>query len=149
MVKLAEYLHEKDVLLGVEALNKNDLFGIIGRHIEELYQLPQSLVATSLSRREQAGSTAIGDGVAVPHARLDELDNIHVVFLRLQMGISFSAPDRKPVSDFVVLLVPNPSTSLHLDLLAEVARLFSDLNFRKLLSHCRDASQVKALFDAA
>jgi PTS system nitrogen regulatory IIA component len=148
MVKLADYLYEKDILLGVEVLNKNELFGIIGRHIEELYHLPQGLVATSLSRREQAGSTAIGDGVAVPHARLDELDDIHVVFLRLKMGINFSAPDKKPVADFVVLLVPNPSTSLHLELLAEVARVFSNLNFRELLGKCRTASQVKELFDA-
>lgn len=147
MVKLAEHLSVNDILLGVDVPNKTGLFELVGQHMEQTHKLPRNCVTTSLLRREQAGSTGIGEGVAVPHARLSELDSIHALYLRPKGLMAFNAPDRKPVSDIVVLLVPAPAAPLHLDLLAEIARLFSDDKFREELDRCENEQEIKNLFD--
>ncbi|PPA04794.1 PTS nitrogen regulatory IIA subunit [Pseudomonas sp. MWU12-2312b] len=147
MSKFDELLNTQDILLGVEATNKPGLFELVGQHMEQTYQLPRSCVTTSLLRREQAGSTGIGEGVAVPHARLSELDSIHVLYLRPKEFIAFNTPDRKPVSDIIVLLVPAPASPLHLDLLAEIAHMFSDNKFREELDRCKNEQEIKNLFD--
>ncbi|MBK5517846.1 MULTISPECIES: PTS sugar transporter subunit IIA [unclassified Pseudomonas] len=147
MVKLAEHLSVNDILLGVDVPNKSGLFELVGQHMEQTHKLPRHCVTTSLLRREQAGSTGLGDGVAVPHARLSELDTIHALYLRPRGPMAFNASDRKPVSDIVVLLVPAPAAPLHLDLLAEIARLFSDHNFREELDQCENEQEIMSLLD--
>ncbi|MDF2395965.1 MULTISPECIES: PTS sugar transporter subunit IIA [Pseudomonas] len=147
MSKLARYLQVEDILLAVNVSNKQRLFEQVGRHLQETRQLPGDAVTASLWRRELAASTAIGDGVALPHARLAELDGIHALYLRPQSAIAFAAPDQQPVSDILVLLVPAPADQQHLDLLADTARLFSNPRFRQALLRCKDGVQVKQLFD--
>ncbi len=147
MGKLAMHLQEEDILLALNPSNKQSLFQQIGQHMQRTWHLPADWVTTSLARREQAASTAIGEGVALPHARLEALDTIHVLYLRPQAPMAFAAPDQQPVSDIVALLVPAPADQLHLDLLGETARLFADQRFRQALHDCRDAHQVKQLFD--
>ncbi|NBF04544.1 PTS transporter subunit EIIA [Pseudomonas sp. Fl5BN2] len=147
MSKLARYLQVEDILLTVNVSSKQRLFEQVGQHLQETRQLPGDWVSASLWRREQAASTAIGEGVALPHARLAELDRIHALYLRPQTAMAFGAPDQQPVSDILVLLVPAPADQQHLELLADAARLFSNPRFRQALLRCNDALQVKQLFD--
>lgn len=144
---LSQHLREEDILLDVEAVDRPDLFGLVGRHMFQRYGLRATSVAAALDRREQAESTALGQGVAIPHARLAEVDAIHVAYVRLKRPMPFRAPDRAPVSDLLVLLVPSPAAPDHLDLLAEAAQLFSDEPFRLALRQSTDAKTVKILFD--
>ncbi|MEN5254673.1 PTS sugar transporter subunit IIA [Pseudomonas protegens] len=147
MSKVARYLQVEDILLAVNVTNKQRLFEQVGQHLQETRQLPADWVAASLWRRELAASTAIGEGVAVPHARLAELDRIHALYLRPQTAMAFAAPDQQPVSDILVLLVPAPADQQHLDLLADTARLFTNPRFRQALLRCTTPMQVKQLFD--
>ncbi|MGC5702668.1 PTS sugar transporter subunit IIA [Pseudomonas sp. NFXW11] len=147
MSRVARYLQVEDILLAVNVSSKQRLFEQVGQHLQETRQLPADWVSASLWRREQAASTAIGDGVAVPHARLAELDHIHALYLRPQSPMAFAAPDQQPVSDILVLLVPTPADQQHLDLLADSARLFGNPRFRQALHLCREPQQVKLLFD--
>ncbi len=147
MSKVARYLQVEDILLAVNVSSKQRLFEQVGQHLQETRQLSADGVTASLWRREQAASTAIGEGVAVPHARLAELDSIHALYLRPQAAMAFAAPDQQPVSDILVLLVPAPADQQHLDLLADTARLFGNPRFRQALLRCNQATQVKQLFD--
>jgi PTS system nitrogen regulatory IIA component len=108
--------------------------------------LAQDWVVMSLSRREQAGSTALGQGVAVPHARIKGLGRIWAMYARLKSPIPFGAADGEPVGDVLVLLVPAPATDEHLSLLAEAAGLFSDRDFREQLRASGDRREVVQLF---
>jgi PTS system nitrogen regulatory IIA component len=91
-------------------------------------------VVLNLSRREQAGSTGLGEGVAIPHARVKGLDRIYAFYARLKSPIPFDSPDGRPVSDVLVLLVPGPATEEHLTILADAMRMLSDRRFRKRLN---------------
>src|SRR5439155_16532830 len=90
-------------------------------------------VATDLAARERLGSTALGHGVALPHDRIVGLARSVAAFVRTRQPIPFAASDGRPVSHFLVLLVPAQAADDHLKLIAEAARLFGDPSFRAQL----------------
>lgn len=145
---ITNYLHLEDILLDVDIASKPELLDAIGRHMELTHALPRESVSLALSRREQLGSTGLGQGVAIPHARVKNLDRILVAYLRPQMPIPFDAPDGEPVTHILVLLVPKEATEEHLSILAEASQMLASRRFRKHLRQCADASAVKRLFDA-
>jgi PTS system nitrogen regulatory IIA component len=147
MKTVAQLLMPKDILLDVGVADKTDLLGKIGRHMEWVHGLPQAVVVLNLTHREQIGSTALGHGIAIPHARMKELDRIQLAYLRLAPPIAFDAPDGQPVSDVLVILVPKMATEDHLRVLAETSEMFSNARFREQLHRCKHAMEVKQLFE--
>lgn len=143
---VSTYLEVDDILLGIQAKSKQQLFEAIGKHMQHTHGVPADSVASSLQRREAAGSTALGFGVAIPHARVKELDRIRMLYARLMPALAFDTPDSEAVFDVVVLLVPAPATQEHLDLLARVAALFSDKAFRKALHACQEPVHIHDVF---
>jgi len=100
-------------------------------------------VCESLIAREKLGSTGIGCGVAIPHGRLKNTDKTLAAFIKLHKGVDYDAIDNQDVDLIFALLVPENSTEEHLQILAEVAEMFSNAEFRKKL---RDADDQKALW---
>ena len=90
-------------------------------------------VAERLLAREKLGSTALGHGVAIPHGRCPDVKEATAAFLKLRTGVDFDAPDGDPVDIIVGLLVPEDCTDGHLQLLAELAQLFSQPEVREQL----------------
>ena len=146
---IAQYLWPEDILLDIEVTGKDQLFDAIGRHMEREHAMPRERVVVGLSRREQVASTGLGEGVAIPHTRVEDLSRIHLAYLRLNSPLPFDAPDDQPVSDVMVILVPKQATEEHLLILADVAQLFSDHRFRERLHSCRHALEVMALFESS
>ncbi len=83
--------------------------------------------------REKLGSTGIGDGVAIPHGKMKGLNRILCVFGRSKEGIDFDAVDGKPVHIFFLLLAPEDSAGLHIQMLSRISRILRDPSFRKRL----------------
>ncbi|KQP22696.1 PTS sugar transporter subunit IIA [Pseudorhodoferax sp. Leaf267] len=146
MGTLTDYLDERDILLDLHARDKRELFEAVGTHMEALHGVPAHAVATALQRRESAGTTALGCGVAIPHARVSGLRQIRIVYARLAPALDFETPDGQPVCDVVTLMVPTPASQAHLDVLAQVASLFSDAAFRAALHAGRSAAQIRRSF---
>jgi PTS system nitrogen regulatory IIA component len=147
LTRIADLLLREDILLDLEVSGKSQLIEEIGRHMERTHAMPHASVAPSLSHREQIGSTGLGQGVAIPHARVKDLDRILVAYARLRSPIPFDAPDGKPVTDILVLLVPKQATEEHLRILAQATQMLSDRRFRERLHLCQLPLQVKQLFD--
>ena len=95
-------------------------------------QTPQSLLA-KLMNRELMGSTGIGNGIAIPHGRLDNTDKVVAVLLTTETPISFDAIDDKPVDIYFALFVPENQCQQHLSTLAAIAEVFSDKKNCKLV----------------
>lgn len=146
MSALSPFLQVEDVVLDLQVTGKAQLFAHIGQHMERVHALAAETVVSGLMRREQAGSTALGEGVAIPHARVRDLDRVRVLYLRLTPALAFEAPDAQPVRDVLVLLVPGPATDEHLQILAYAASLFCDRGFRAVLHDCTEAEQVQQVF---
>jgi len=102
-------------------------------------------ILSELVAREQLGSTALGAGIAVPHARMTGVVTPVVALLRLTQPVDFDAPDDQPVDVLFGLLVPDLANATHLELLAEVARWFSN---PRTLTALRAATDSEALWKA-
>lgn len=102
-------------------------------------------VVDSLLAREKLGSTSIGSGVAIPHGRLKNSDKTIAAFLQLHDGIDYDAMDNQSVDLLFALLVPEDSTDEHLQILAELAELFSHPELRAKLRQTTDSSQLCSL----
>lgn len=90
-------------------------------------------IADRLMARERLGSTALGHGVAIPHGRCPDLKEAVAAFVKLRAGVDFDAPDGQPVDLVVGLLVPEECTDGHLQLLAQLAEVFSQPDIREQL----------------
>lgn len=102
-------------------------------------------VFTSLIERERLGSTGLGHGVAIPHGRLKNLDHAVCAFLKLKEGVDFDASDEQPVDMICGLLVPEQSTSEHLNILAGLAEMFSDVDFCQRIRAADTSAEIYRL----
>ncbi len=146
MNRIGPLLLESNILLDAGATTKKRLFEQIADLFEQHAQLSRSIVFDSLSARERLGSTGLGQGIAIPHGRIKGLQQALGAFVRPQQPIPFDAPDGRPVSQVFVLLVPEHATEDHLQLLSELAQMFSDKAFRDQLASATEPSALHALF---
>ena len=142
---LSSLLTPLDVLLDLDAPTKSRALHEAARFIATRHGLNKTDIHSSLAAREKVGSTGLGFGIAIPHARVSGLSRPIAAFVRMKSPIDFGAPDEKPVSDMLVLLVPPEVADEHLQLLAGVAEMFSDRNLRERLRTRADAAAVHAL----
>jgi nitrogen PTS system EIIA component len=145
MSLLGEVLSPSDILLGVDAPDKEHVFEAAARLLHGRCGFAQSQLIESLNAREDCGSTGIGHGVAIPHARVKGLARPFGVYIRTRVPIAFDAPDGKPVSDLIVLFVPEQAAQQHLRLLGEVAEIFADGRVRQQLHATVDPAEVHRL----
>ncbi len=148
MNQIAQLLPESNILLDVEATSKKRLFEQVGALFEDRAQIARSTVFDSLFAREKLGSTGLGQGIAIPHGRIKGLDHALAAFVRPRQPIPFDAPDGKPVGQVFVLLVPEHATEEHLQLLSELAGMFSERSFRDELASAIDSSSLHRLFSS-
>ncbi|BAU58549.1 PTS sugar transporter subunit IIA [Halorhodospira halochloris] len=110
-----------------EAKDKEQVLSYVGQLIGEAEdRLTGDEICKRLMARERLGSTGLGHGVALPHARLEGIDKAIGAFIRLDQGIDFHAFDRAPVDILFALVVPEHFTDEHLQILAALAEMFSD-----------------------
>jgi PTS system nitrogen regulatory IIA component len=137
----------REIALGVDLRDKRSTLEFASTLVECSLGLGGGPVLRALLRREEAGSTALGAGIAIPHARIPGIERPVTVFLRGNSPIPFDAPDGKSVPDILVILVPaDGATEEHLRLLALVAEMFSDRAFRARLSAATEPSDVWSVF---
>ena len=130
---ISPLLPESNVLLDVDVSSKKRVFEQVGLLFENNHQIARSLVFDSLFAREKLGSTGLGQGIAIPHGRLKGLKEAIGAFVRMKQPIPFDAPDAQNVSLIFVLLVPDRASDLHLQILSELAQMFSDKLLRERL----------------
>jgi PTS system nitrogen regulatory IIA component len=143
---ISKILSPDNILLDAESTSKKRVFERAGLLFENAMQIGRSQVFDSLFAREKLGSTGLGQGVAIPHGRIAKLREATAAFVRTTHPIPFDAPDGQPVTLIFVLLVPELATDLHLQLLGELAQMFSDAEFRERLTACDDADCIYQLF---
>jgi PTS system nitrogen regulatory IIA component len=142
MNQIAELLPVGNVVLDVDVPTKARLFEAVAEVLERDTGLPLATVVASLSAREKLGSTGLGQGIAIPHGRLKGLPEARGAYVRLANPIPFEAPDGRPVAQVFVLLVPEHATDRHLQILSELAQMFSERAFRERLAASATAEQA-------
>src|SRR6476469_10367433 len=145
MSLVGKLLAPSHVLLDLQASSKKRLFEQAGLLFENHDGIGRSVVFDSLFAREKLGSTGLGQGVAIPHGRIKGLKEALGAFIRLAQPVPFDAPDGAPVTLAFVLLVPEKATEKHLQILSELAQMFSDKALRQAIAGAADAAGVHQL----
>ena len=148
MNQIATLLRPENVVVDLDASSKKRVFEQAGLLFENNQQLARSTVYDALFAREKLGSTALGLGVAIPHGRIKGLKSAVGAFLRLATPVPFDAPDGVSVQLVFVLLVPQSANEQHLQLLSELAQMFSEKAFREKLQTAPDSKALLSLFSA-
>ena len=146
MTRIGRLLSSDDVVVELDVPDKLRALEEVASMIARRHKIDSALVLHALWRREQIGSTGLGHGIAVPHARIAGIAEPIVLLMRTKYPIEFNAPDRKPVSILFVILVPENANNEHLQILATVAKMFSDQSFRDRLEAATDTATIQRLF---
>lgn len=144
---IAKILKADNVIIGLDASSKKRVFEQAGLLFENHAGIARSTIYDALFSREKMGSTGLGLGIAIPHGRIKGLKEAQGAFLRLSTPVQFDAPDGQPVDLVFVLLVPEAANEHHLQILSELAQMFSDKAFREQLLAAPDAAAAHALFE--
>ena len=148
MSLVAKLLPPSNVLPDLAASSKKRLFEQVGLLFENQHGIARGAVFESLFARERLGSTGLGQGVAIPHGRVKGLKDAVGALVRLAQPVAFDAPDGKPVSLVFTLLVPEHATERHLEILSELAQMFSDRPLREAMTLAADAAALHQIISA-
>lgn len=146
-MKFTELLNPDCTSCALEAASKKRALELAGELLARTYpEFDAEAVFDALMARERLGSTAVGEGVAIPHCRLESCERPVGALMQLASGVDFDAPDGAPVDLLFILVVPAEAHEDHLQLLASAAGAFNEPRYRDALRRAQDA---RDLFDAA
>lgn len=135
------------IFLELKATSKKHLIQQLAFKAADLLGLKGQDLMEVLLDRERIGSTGIGYGVAIPHIKLPELNQVHGVFARLEDPVDFESVDDRPIDLVYLLLAPENSSGLHLRALARVSRLMRDQSVCMRLRNAEDAFSITGIFE--
>jgi PTS system nitrogen regulatory IIA component len=146
-VKIGEILYESQIVADLESRDKAGVLRELAAHMCDGDAVPTTAdeVARALLERERLGSTGVGEGVAIPHAKIPGLHELVACFGRATRGVPFDSIDDRPVNLVFVLLVPENSAGAHLKALARISRLLKNPGFRTTLLGLPDR---RSIYDA-
>lgn len=145
-MKITDLLSPDMVIADLKGATKPEVLNELAKAMAARYpEIKLSDLTAVLAERERLGSTAIGDGIAIPHGKLRGVTKIIGAFGRHQRGVDFDSLDGGPSQLFFVLVAPEDSASLHLKALARVSRLLKEASFRARLLAAKDGAELYTL----
>ncbi|GIW43059.1 MAG: PTS fructose transporter subunit IIA [Candidatus Binatia bacterium] len=142
-MRLTDILDPALVLPDLQGKSKDEVLREFAEKIHSVHpEIPPDELVAVLWEREQGGTTAIGDGIAIPHGRLRGVQQIVAAFGRHRKGVDFQSIDGKPTHLIFLLVLPEESVGLHLKALARVSRLLKDPAVRQNLLSASDGAEL-------
>ena len=145
-MQLSEFINVNRIKNDVNVLSKKRALEELSHLItQDQTQLNATEIFESLISRERLGSTGVGYGIAIPHGRIKNCENLTGALIKLEQGIDFDAIDNQPVDILFALIVPEESTDEHLQVLALLASMFNDEGFRQKLRQSNNIEEIYQL----
>jgi nitrogen PTS system EIIA component len=141
-MKVSEFLSSADVSIEAAFADKQKLLEDLARRAAPAVDLESDMILAELRKREQLGSTGMGGGVALPHARIHQIQKPFGMVVRLKKPIEFDAVDGKPVDMVALLLLPDTQEGKQLGALACIARKLRDPDVMTALRQARDGAEL-------
>jgi PTS system nitrogen regulatory IIA component len=145
-MQIQDFISERGIVFSSSVTSKKAALEILSTTLAlQDSSLNKNKVLDALLAREKLGSTGLGNGIAIPHCRLPELDNIHVTILKLEEGVEYDASDEEPVFFFFCLVVPDDANDDHLKLLASLAELLDNEKLQNSILKCKEPRELYRL----
>ena len=137
------------IFINAEITSKKRLLEFIADQVSSQFEINQTTLFCNLLDRERLGSTGLGKGFAVPHARLANLKEAVGMFIKLDHPVNFEAPDNQPVDLVFAIIIPEQATDQHLQILSALARVFSQAEVCEAIRNANASEEVVKLIDSA
>jgi len=145
-MKISEILKKEHIIEELNSCDKTNVLDELSSFLEDEREITsKENLLSALIEREKLGSTGIGENVAIPHAKISEIDKIITVFGRSKNGVEFESLDQKPVNFIFLVIAPENSTGQHLKALARISRLFKNPSLRESVLRTNDAHQIYSI----
>ena len=136
-MNINQMLDEKSFLINFEATSKKQMLNELCKLANKKFNLDERTLLENLTKREKLGSTAVGNGIAIPHANISGISEPRVLVATLSKGLDFNAADDQPIDIVFLLLAPDNEGSEHLQALALVSRLLRNNELTNKLRGCK------------
>jgi PTS system nitrogen regulatory IIA component len=146
---ISALLSPERIFIDTEISSKKRLLEFIANTIATQFQLSQPTLYSNLLDRERLGSTGLGKGFAIPHARLVNLDKTIACFIRLDEPVNFEAPDNEPVDLVFTIIIPENATDEQLQILTSLAKIFSQSDVCDAIRKADSGDEVARIIDSA
>jgi len=147
-MNITDFLSPANLMIDVAAADKQRLLSEMARKAGSILDVLPEHILAELLKREELGSTGLGGGVAIPHARFHQLSKPFGIFARLRKPIDFDAVDGKPVDIVFLLLLPATPDSEQLGALASIARKLRSPKVAAALRSARDGAEIYGILAA-
>ena len=144
-MNIKDMLSDKSFLVNFEASSKKNVLDELSKLAERDIKIDSRILLEALTKREKLGSTAVGNGIAIPHANCPDIDKPKVFVALLSNSLDFNANDDQPVDIIFLLLAPDNSGSEHLQALALVSRLLRNKELTTKLRGCKNTESAFAV----
>ncbi|BCR05486.1 PTS fructose transporter subunit IIA [Desulfuromonas versatilis] len=142
-MKIVDLLNPAAIVADLKAEGKNEVLAELTDAMRKAASsLDRDEVIQVLQERERLGSTGIGEGVAIPHGKLKDIDNLLISFGRSKAGVEFDSMDGKPAHLFFLLVAPEESVGVHLKTLARISKLLKNPAVRRRLMEAGDGQGI-------
>src|SRR6516165_9839932 len=142
-MKIVDFVRPELIVGELATHEKTEVIKELANHLAgHVSGVDREVLAKVLLERERLASTAIGEGVSIPHGKLDTVGKLVACVGRAVEGVDFDSMDGRPTHLFFVLVAPENSTGVHLKALARISRLFKDPEFRTRLMQAKDAQEI-------
>lgn len=144
-MEVSDLLTVESVIADLRVTSKKQALQELSRHAANIAEQQERAIFDVLLERERLGTTGVGDGLAIPHGRLPELERIYGFFARLEKPIDFDSIDDRPVDLIFLLLAPEGAGADHLKALARISRLLRGSSFCEKLRGANNRDALYAL----
>jgi len=146
---ISALLSPECIFINTDISSKKRLLEFISDNIANQFDLPQTTIYSNLLDRERLGSTGLGNGFAIPHARLNSLDTTIGCCIRLNQPVKFEAPDNKPVDLVFTIIIPEKATDEHLEILSSLAKIFSQAEICNAIRNAGSSDEIAGIIQMA
>lgn len=148
-MKLHEFIPLNSIFINVDVDSKKNAFKVIANFFEKKNPNLMGQITEKLNERERLGTTTIGNGVAIPHTKVDGLEKTQVLFIRFSSKVDFSAADEKMVDMVFSIIAPETCQSEHLLILSSISNFLKKNNSIERIRKQKTAEDIYKLFEAS
>ena len=145
---LSNFFSEESIVMDCQSKSKKNVLELISEIASSISATNKDIVFEKLYEREKLGTTAFGNGIAIPHARIDDLPEAKIIILKLETAIDFNSSDGEQVDLIMSLLAPNNENEMHIKILSKIAEMLDDKVFREKIRNCSNKSEIRLVINS-
>jgi|TARA_B110000444_G_scaffold118364_1_gene111332 nitrogen PTS system EIIA component len=145
---LNNFFSEESIVMNCQSRSQKNVLELISEIASSISLTNKDIVFEKLYEREKLGTTAFGNGIAIPHARIDDLSEAKIIILKLETAIDFNSSDGKKVDLIISLLAPNNENEMHIKILSKIAEMLDDKVCREKIRNCLNKEEIKSIINS-